>query len=96
MKVVLDKERELKFTFKALLEIEKELGKKLSEFSAENVGLNEIFILFYHGLKATDPKLTKDMVLDIIDKSGIDVKTIAEYVGQALAEAFGASFRTAE
>lgn len=93
MKITLDKERELRFTFSALLGIEKELGKKLSELSSNSVGLNELFIVFYYGLKTTDPNLTKEELLRILDEQGVDIKAIADWVGQALAEAFGPSFR---
>lgn len=88
-KIVLDKEREIKFTFRALLDIEKELGVKLVEMGKATFGLNELFVLLYHGLKHEDRSLTKDKLLAILDNSDVQLIDLSSKINEALMEAFG-------
>lgn len=85
----LDKPRTLRYGMNALAKIEDVTGKSLLAFDLNNVGVKDLLAIIYSGLCHEDKNLTIEQVGDLIDEySGIS--EIAEKLGEALTEAFGA------
>lgn len=89
MKITLDKEREMKFTWRSLLKMEKELGLKITELGTQNFGLTEIVKIAYYSLIHEDNSLTFDKFIELLDTYNVNVAYLSELVGEALKEAFG-------
>lgn len=53
-----DKEREIKFDFNSFCDFEKVSGVSFTHLDIDNLGLFEIRVLLWAGLKHEDPKLT--------------------------------------
>ena len=87
VRVKLDKERNIRFTIKALMELEEHYSKPYHQFDPANWGLNDIVYLLWLGLKHEDPGLTLDDVVRLVD----EVESL-DYVFEKVAEAYGAAF----
>ena len=93
MLIKLDKERDLKFMTNSLIKIEQHFKMPIQKFfeglKDGSFGLKEIRYLLWAGLVHEDPKLTEEKAGDLMDTVGMT--TVAQYVGDALAESFGVS-----
>ena len=85
-----DKARNLKYGMNALIQLEKELGKPLTNMGAEEFKLEDLRTMLFIGLKWEDKELTKDAVGDIMDEA-IE-KHGMEYLSKKLAEALQGAF----
>ena len=63
-----NKEYKFKFGFKALLMYEKETGSSVSAIG-DNINMITLVDIAYCGLKAAGENVTKDFVIDAIDKT---------------------------
>lgn len=86
--IELDKPRNLRFSTNALVESEKMLGKSIAEFS-QSIGITELRILIYCGLRHEDKTLTLDQAGDLIDEA----ESIA-YLSDKLKDALEAALKT--
>ena len=84
--VELDRPRRLKYNMNALAELEDVLGKPMTQFSAENVGIKELRALVWAGLLHESPDLTLREAGDLIDLDHLE--EIVKKVSEALALAF--------
>jgi type II secretory pathway component PulK len=82
VKIMLDKERTLKFNLNTLVEVEEKLGFSLAELG-DKVSIKVLRTLLHAGLKHEDPELTEEMVGEMIT-----MENIAE-VQKALTQALG-------
>jgi len=92
-----DKVRHLKYGMNALINLEQEMGRPLSEIGNEqNTKLEDLRTMFYVGLKHEDKDLTQEQVGDIMDYL-ISVHGM-NYLSEKLAEAmdFGNSAMPSE
>ena len=93
VEVELDKKRHLQFTMGALRRAQTRLQeirgdkipifKLLSPENKDNLGPDEIVVLFHQGLRKEDPDLTEEQVEDMIDVRQLDA------LAQQLAAALG-------
>jgi len=83
-KIMLDKERTIKFTLNTLIEVEDSLGFSLSELG-DNVSIRAMRTLLTAGLRHEDKELTEEFVGEYIS-----MDAMAE-VQEALADAMGGS-----
>ena len=90
VKIKMDKERHMKFGMNATIQLEKDLGKPISEIGS-NMSLEEISTIMFHGLKWEDKKLTLEQVGDLFDEAVEHYGTFQEVV-KLLMEAFSATF----
>lgn len=86
VKITLDKERTIKFTLNALIEVEDGLGHSLTELG-ENVSIRAVRTLLTAGLRHEDAGLTEEYVGNLIT-----MDNMAE-VQEALGEAMGGSVK---
>lgn len=89
----MDKERNLKFGFNTLIDIEEDFGKPIAEIG-NNISLKDVRTLLYHGLKWEDKKLTKEKTGDLITgyvEGGNTLESLMEAVGKAFTKALGNS-----
>ncbi|MGB3160392.1 MAG: hypothetical protein WBA84_04000 [Carnobacterium sp.] len=88
--IQMDKERHMKIGMNALVQLEKEMGKPITEIS-KGVSMADLVSIFYIALKWEDKKLTKEITGDImddcIDEHGMDYLT--EKMSEALSGAMG-------
>ncbi len=87
MTIKLDRERELRYGFKALLAIEKRLGKKLTQLDENNCGMEELAVYFWAGLIHEDKTLTLERAIDLLDAG--DFREIAATVNEAMGADYG-------
>lgn len=85
--IELDKARNLRFGYKALLLIEKKLGK-FSNLDLSNVGFEDMAVILHAGLVHEDKELTLDNLIDIIDEHS-NIEDIANKVTEAFEVSFG-------
>lgn len=90
VKIRMDKERHLKFGMNATIQLEKDLGKPISQMGT-SPSLEELSIIMFHGLKWEDKKLTLELVGDLFDEAVEHYGTFQEVV-KLLMEAFSATF----
>jgi hypothetical protein len=64
--IELDKMRHLRFTWKAIVDLEKKEGKGYPYILLEG-GINALILLLWAGLKTEDPTLTYDKTGDLIE-----------------------------
>ena len=86
--IELDKVRNIRFGYKALMLIEELIGVKITKLDFDNIGIKDISILLYAGLSHEDKELTLDKIVDLIDEHS-DITTVSEKIGEAMSEAFG-------
>lgn len=76
--IQMDKERHMKIGMNALVALEKEMGKPITEIG-KGVSMEDLISIFYIALKWEDKKLTKEMtgdaMDDCIDEHGMDYLT---------------------
>lgn len=84
VKLVLDKERTLKFNLNTLVDVEDKLGFSLSEMG-DKVSIKVMRTLLHAGLKHEDASLTEEQVGELISMDNITV------VQEALGKAMGTS-----
>lgn len=84
VKVMLDKERTLKFDLNALVDVEDNLGFSLAELE-DKMSIKTLRVLLHAGLLHEDPELTQQDVGRMID-----FENLAE-VQDALSKALGGS-----
>lgn len=83
----LDKARNLRFTTKALAQIEKKLNIKITKLDQDAIGINELVVILWAGLQHEDPTLTTDKVMDLIDEF-----SSIEEASEKISEGFENSF----
>ena len=66
--IELDRTRTLKFRRKELKMLEKVLGKKISKFDPEELGIDELSKIIHLGLIHEDPELTLAKVEEMCDE----------------------------
>lgn len=81
VKITLDKERTIKFTLNALIEVEDTLGHSLTELS-ENVSIRAVRTLLTAGLRHEDAGLTEAYVGDLITMD--NMAEVQEALGTAM------------
>jgi hypothetical protein len=84
VKIMLDKERSLKFTLNTLIEVEDKLGHSLAELG-DNISIRTVRTLLTAGLRHEDKELTEEYVGEYIS-----MENMAE-VQEALGDAMGGS-----
>lgn len=84
----LDKHRNLRYGYKALIEIEEMLGLGISKINFNALRLKDMAIIIFCGLKHEDESLTVDKVIDLID-SHSDIESITRKLAEAIESAFG-------
>ena len=95
--VILDKPRYLKFGFKAMMLIEKQLGKPLAKIDFTDVTFEQIAIMAYGGLSHEDKTLTLDKIVDLLDGlSEADFENFMTKMGEEMGESFGKNQQRAE
>ncbi|MCY8256449.1 hypothetical protein MOC12_21055 [Bacillus spizizenii] len=80
-KIMLDKERTIKFDLNALIEVEDKLGHSLTELG-ENMSIKAMRTLLTEGLKHEDPEVTEQMVGSHITMA--NMKEVQEALGVAM------------
>lgn len=85
--IELDKTRTLKFTTRALAELEDKLEIPLSQLGEQTMGIKALIKMCWAGLLHDDSNLTIDEVSDLMDYS--DFETLSEKIREALELAFG-------
>jgi hypothetical protein len=78
----LDKEYEFRLTNKAGFIFEEVSGKSFTEF-ANGMGVRDMNLLVYAGLKCIDKEMTVDKVVDLIDEH-IDFEDLAGIITKAM------------
>lgn len=86
--IELDKHRNLRYGYKALIEIEEMLGLGISKINFGALRLRDMAIIIYCGLKHEDEDLTVDKVIDIIDANS-DIESVTSKLAEAIENAFG-------
>lgn len=81
VKITLDKERTIKFTLNALIEVEDGLGHSLTELS-DNVSIRAVRTLLTAGLRHEDAELTEQYVGDLITMD--NMAEVQEALGKAM------------
>jgi len=87
VKIKLDRERHLRFTLKALLEVEEHFGVPYHSLNPQEWKLQDVLFLLWVGLKHEDESLTFDDVVRIADEA-----ESLSYVFEKVAQAFQAAF----
>ncbi len=86
--IELDKPRKLRFSINQLVEAEELLGRPITEvFKDGRIGLRELRLLLWVGLKWEDRRLTLQQVGELMDT--VSLTYIAEKLGEAITNAFG-------
>lgn len=85
--IELDKHRNLRYGYKALVQIEEILETNLSSIDMNKLTLKDTAVILFCGLNHEDNTLTVKKIIDILDEYS-DV----EYVAVKIAEAFEVSF----
>jgi hypothetical protein len=78
----LDKEYEFRLTNKAGFIFEEVAGKSFTEFS-QGMGVKDMNLLVYAGLKCIDKEMTVDKTVDLIDEH-IDFEELANIITKAM------------
>ncbi|BER92686.1 hypothetical protein [Atrimonas thermophila] len=87
VKIKLDKERTLRYSFSALMECEEHFGKPYHQLDPTTWTLKDIAFLLATGLKHEDPEITPDNVAKLIDEA-----ESLGYVFEKIAEAWQQAF----
>ncbi|MHC5291077.1 hypothetical protein CHCC14819_0441 [Bacillus licheniformis] len=82
-KITLDRERTLKFTLNALIEVEEQLGFSLAEIG-DKVSIKVMRTLLTAGLKHEDPSITEEFVGNLITMD--NMKEVQEALTGAMGE----------
>ena len=86
----MDKARNLKYGMNALIELEKDLGRPLSQMGGD-FKIEDFRVMLYHGLRWEDKDLTLEDVGDLADivMSEKGIKFLGEQLGKAIQDAMG-------
>lgn len=86
VKIVLDKERHLKFNFNTLVDLEEKYGSvdKMGEVLASNPKMKDIRYILYCTLKHEDKTLTEEKTGEIISLN--QIRDITDKLTEALSE----------
>ena len=90
--VKMDKERHLRFGMNSFIELEKELGKPVTELG-EDISMEDIRTMFYVGLKWESPKITPFEVGELMDEAleENDFQYLVEKITEAINGGLGAT-----
>lgn len=95
--VILDKPRNLKLGFRALMTIEKTLRQPLGKVDFANITFEQIAAIAYGALSWEDRTLTFDGIVDILDGCTQEqIEALVEAIGTEMAESFGKNTDRAE
>lgn len=95
--VILDKPRNLKLGFRALMTIEKTLHQPLGKVDFANITFEQIAAIAYGALSWEDKALTFDGIVDILDGcTQTQIEALVEAIGAEMAESFGKNADRAE
>lgn len=83
----LDKARNIRFTSRSLVLIEKKLNIKLTKLNQDNLGITEIYTILWAGLQHEDASLTIEKVMDLVDEY-----SSLEEASEKISEGFETSF----
>jgi len=90
----MDKERHMRFGMNALIELEDELGKPITEIE-DGLSMQDMRTIFYVGLKWEDKKLSYadvgDLMDEAIDNNEGGLQYLAEKLGESIQKALGSS-----
>ncbi len=86
--IELDKTRKLRFGTAAFMEAEKKLGKSIFKIDYTSLGVTEIAILLYAGLRWEDKSLTFDNILEMLDDRLDNIGDVINKVIDAVISAF--------
>lgn len=86
----MDKPRHLKFGINALIQLEQELGRPLSEMT-DAFKMSDLRDMLYVGLKWEDKSLTKEQVGDAMDCviANEGISALTEKLGEAMGGSLG-------
>ena len=84
--IELDKHRNLRYGYKALLQMEELLGGSLTELDLKKLSLRELAKVAYCGLSHEDAELTIEKTIDVLDFA--DLNLIVEKISEALNNSF--------
>lgn len=87
IKIKLDKQRNLRYPLKALLECEEYFNVPYTQFKPQEWKLKDIVFLLTVGLKEEDPEITEEKVIELIDEA-----ESLEYIFNKIAEAWTLAF----
>ena len=88
--IEMDRIRNIKFGMNGMIELEKKIGKPLTQLASESFSLENLRTILYIGLKHEHKTITEENVGDLIDTS-IE-KHGMNYVSEKLGEAFTKTF----
>lgn len=86
--IELDKHRNLRYGYKALIQMEEMLDTNLSGIDMSKLTLKDTAIILLCGLMHEDKTLTLDILIDIIDEHG-EIEDIATKIAEAFDLSFG-------
>lgn len=86
--IELDKHRNIRYGYKALIQLEEMLGCNLSGINMSKLTLKDTAIILLCGLMHEDKTLTLDKLIDIIDENG-EIEEIASKIAEAFELSFG-------
>jgi hypothetical protein len=96
-RVELDKPRNLKLGFKAMMIIEKQLHQPLAKLDFQNITFEQIAAIAYGALSHEDNSLTFDRVVEILDECTQEkVEELMNSIGDEMGESFGKNPQRAE
>lgn len=91
--IMLDKERNLRYGFKAIIYIEDKLKTPISKLDMNSLTFEQLAVMLTAGLKHEDKELTVDSMIDILDDIN-DITEAIKAMGEALSCAFGKNAQT--
>lgn len=86
--IELDKHRNLRYGYKALILMEEMLKTNLANINMGKLSMKDIAVILFCGLKHEDPLLTLDKLIEIIDEFG-DIKELSSKISEAFEDGFG-------
>lgn len=90
--IELDKHRNLRFGYKALMLLEDMMGCSLKDINFKSLTLKDISIILYCGLVHEDESLSIDKVIDLLDEQE-DITLISNKIADAISNSFGDSVK---
>ena len=83
----LDKIRNLRFSLKALSDVEEMLGKSLSEINLTKMTIKQLFTFVWAGLYHEDHELTVERIFELVDEFS-SVNDVSVAFTKAIQESF--------
>jgi hypothetical protein len=87
IEIKLDKVRNLRFDTNALILLEDLSGKSITKLDFNNIGIKDVRLMLYCGLKHDDKSLTQELTGELMDE--VELELIVAKIGEALNLAFG-------